>query len=69
MVAVTVMAGQGGLAHTEGWMGALEDEFLEKVLLPSQNPLLGTEVLLFKTWHSFGPISAKVACLPLVKQG
>lgn len=35
MVAVTVVAGQGGLAHTEGWMGALEDEFLEKVLLPS----------------------------------
>lgn len=65
----TTMAGQGGLACTPGWTGTLEDEFLGQVLFSSQNPLLGTEALLYKTWQSSGPISARAACLLSVKRG
>lgn len=69
MATVTVVAGQRGLAHAPGWMGALEAEFLGQVLLSSQNPLFGTEALLYKTQHSSGPVSARAACLLPVKRG
>lgn len=45
-----------------GWV-PLEDDFLGKVLLFSPHPLLGTEVFLYKTWQSSGPISARAVCV------
>lgn len=43
--------------------------FLGKVLLSSPGSLVGTEVLLYKTWHSSHPISARTAFLLPVKLG
>lgn len=43
--------------------------FLGKVLLSSPSSLFGTEVLLYETWHSSQPISARTAFLLPVKLG
>lgn len=68
-MAVTVIAGRGGLAHSPGWTVVLEDVFLGKGLLSSPSPLVEIEVLLYKTWHSFHPISARAAFPLPVKLG
>lgn len=50
-----------GLLILQGGQSFWKVCFLGKVLLSSPSSLAGTEVLLYKIWHSSHPISARTA--------